>query len=129
MKRVRPSDVAVITAALTAGAEPKAPKGGRGLILRAPGNKHRKLIDTSGNLTSSGKWYYEALGTAAPVLDGWGINEPVKRGNTESIKLTTGGTVRLRSWDPVKGDWVFYRRWARVLQERCRPLHCSLSDL
>ena len=83
-------DHGAIDAAITANEQPRAPVGGRCLLLGVPGGRVRKLMDAAGVLTPTGEYYYSAIAQEAPrhALDY--AQQPERRGNRTSVKLLDG---------------------------------------
>ena len=62
------ADKLLIDAAIAANEEPRAPRGGRGLLLSIPGGKRpRRLMDIAGKLTDAGTYFYEKAAREAPT--------------------------------------------------------------
>ena len=96
-----------VDAAIAANAQPRAPAGGRGLLLGVPGGRARKLMTATGALTPTGEYYYSRLAQEAPrhALDY--AQQPERRGNRTSVKLLDGRKAIVRSWDPVRSEWRY----------------------
>jgi hypothetical protein len=73
-----------IDAAITVGAQPKAPRGGLGLILPT-GVRSRTLYDKNG-ITAAGKYYYDKTGIAPPGNFDY-QQDATRKGRSQYIKL------------------------------------------
>ena len=76
-----------IDAAITVGAQPKAPRNGIGLILPT-GARSRTLYDKNG-MTAAGKYYYDKTGIAPPGKFDY-QQDATRKGRSQYIKLLDG---------------------------------------
>ena len=106
-RRLLDSVKAAIDAAVASNQQPRAPKAARGLVLSIPGGRARKIMDTKGNLTPAGKYFYEKTSQQAPNR-GFDFNqEPTRRGNRVQASLLDGQRATVRTWDGVQRKWRF----------------------
>ena len=98
-----------VNAAIVAGEEPRAPTRGPGLILRIPGGKARRLIETNGHLTPAGAHFYERTAREPPTAGIDPTAAPTRQGARLLIKLLNGKTSAVRTWDGVQRRWRFTR--------------------
>ena len=101
------ADKLLIEAAIAANEEPRAPKGGRGLLLSIPGKRPRRLMDLAGNLTDAGTYYYEKAAREAPTHGFDKKQEPTWRGARVHIEMLDGATAAVKTWDNINGQWKF----------------------
>ena len=102
------ADRNAIDEAIAAGALPRPPIRGRGLVYGLLGTKPRRLMDEVGNLTPAGQYYYEVTARAPPKPGPGAFDphqEPTRRGNRYYAKLLDGTKAVLRTFDPVKQEW------------------------
>ena len=104
---MKPAERTAIDAAIAARNEPRAPSGGRGLILSIPAARYKTLVDTKGVRTKFGDYYYNKVETPAPDR-GFDYNQvAVRVGRRETIKLLDGSTVTARTWNPRTDTYKF----------------------
>ncbi len=103
-QRVRVQVKKQIDAAIAAGAQPKAPRSGLGLVLPT-GARFRTLYDKKG-LTAAGKYYYEKSGLPEPGKFDY-QQDAVRKGGGRSqyIKLLDGKQKKVSTWDNVNREW------------------------
>ncbi len=82
-QRVRNLVKAQIDASIAAGATPKTPESGIGLVLPTE-VRHGTIIDKSG-VTPAGKYYYAKWGVDAPTS--FYTQDAVRKGRSQYIKL------------------------------------------
>ena len=86
------ADKLLIEAAIAANEEPRAPKGGRGLLLSIPGKRPRRLMDLAGNLTPAGTCFRFAKSASASACFEWSFVRP----SVEDLLLQAKG-ARVRA--------------------------------
>ena len=91
-----------IDAAVAAGAQPKAPRSGLGLVLPT-GARFRTLYDKKG-LTAAGKYYYEKSRIPPPGQFDF-QQDAVRKGRSQFIKLLDGTQKKISTWDNVQREW------------------------
>ena len=107
MTTLKPAERSAIDAAIAAHNEPRAPNGGRGLILSIPAARYKTLVDAKGARTKFGAYYYGKVETPAPDR-GFDYNQVAKRvGRRETIQLLDGSTVMARTWNPRTDTYKF----------------------
>ena len=87
MTRLRQNVKAQIDAAISVGAQPKAPRNGLGLVLPS-GARFRTLYDKKG-ITAAGEYYYEKSGIAPPGKFDF-QQDAVRKGKSNFITLLDG---------------------------------------
>ena len=86
--------------AIQAGATPKVPRSGLGLIL--PYAKQRKvLVSQAGTLTAAGEHYYRTTDTTPPGSFDF-AQEPERHGRSLMIRLLDGTKKAVSRFDPVE---------------------------
>ena len=103
MTTLRPQVRRSIDAAIEVGGQPKAGRGGLGLILPTPGARFRVLYDQKG-LTAAGRYYYEKSGIAPPGQFDY-TQDAVRRGRSQYIKLLDGKEKKISTWDNLQRKW------------------------
>ena len=101
-QRVRAQAKTQIDQAIQAGAQPKAPRSGIGLVITA-GTRYRTLYDRNG-LTGIGKYYYDKSGIPPPGQFSW-TQDSVRKGRSQYIKLLDGTQKKISTWDNVNREW------------------------
>ena len=103
-RRIRAPVKSQLDQAIAAGAQPKAPRSGLGLVLAA-GTRFRTLYDKNG-ITAAGSYYYDATGIAPPGKFDY-QQDAVRKPGTRSqyIKLLDGTTKKISTWDNVAREW------------------------
>ena len=86
-RRIRAPVKSQIDQAIAAGAQPKAPRSGLGLVLAA-GTRFRTLYDKNG-ITAAGSYYYDTTGIAPPGKFDY-QQDAVRKGRSQYIKLLDG---------------------------------------
>ena len=66
MTTLKPAERTAIDAAIAAHNQPRAPTGGRGLILSIPAARYKTLVDSKGARTKFGNYYYGKVDAPAP---------------------------------------------------------------
>ncbi len=93
-----------INASIAAGAQPRVPRSGIGLIL--PNGRQRKvLVDQSGKLTAAGSHYYEQTGQTPPGRFDW-AQTPERAGRSLFIKLLDGSKKAVSRFDAVSKQFA-----------------------
>ena len=103
----RSFDQTAIDAAIAANEQPRVPKSARGLVIGVPGERARRLMDSSGTLTNTGQYYYETTAQQAPAGGLDYAQQPVRRGNRTTVKLLDGRRAGVRSWESVCREWKY----------------------
>ena len=106
-----------IEAARAANEEPRAPKGGRGLLSSIPGKRPRRLMDIAGDLTPAGTYYYEKAAREAPTHGFDKKQEPTRKGARVHIKMLDGTTAAVKTWDNTGGQWKFTKLGKRLYKD------------
>ncbi len=103
-QRLRQNVKAQIDAAISVGAQPKAPRNGLGLVLPS-GARFRTIYDKKG-LTAAGEYYYEKSGIPPPGKFDF-QQDPFRKPGTRSlyIKLLDGTQKKVSTWDNVNREW------------------------
>ncbi len=104
---------AAIHRELAAGLRPRTVGGSRGLIVpippAVPGRKstYRALLDKHGELTKSGKYFYEKLKEEPPNRNFDPNQQAVAapRGKSETILLRDGSRATVRTYNHLKKNW------------------------
>ena len=90
--------------AIAAGATPKVPRSGLGLIL--PHAKQRKvLVNQAGVLTPAGKHFYEKTDTTPPGKFDF-TQEPQRAGRSLMIKLLDGSSKAVSRFDAALKSFI-----------------------
>ena len=76
------------------------------LVLSLGGRKQMILRQNNGNLTQAGV-HWERLTGRNLNLGGFKAQKPIRKGNTETIKLRNGERAITRRYDTVKQEWKF----------------------
>ena len=93
-----------INASIAAGAQPRVPRSGIGLVL--PNGRQRKvLVDQSGKLTAAGSHYYEQTGQTPPGRFDW-AQTPERAGRSLFIKLLDGSKKAVSRFDAVSKQFA-----------------------
>ena len=92
-----------IDQAIAAGAQPKAPRNGIGLVLPS-GVRFRTLYDKHGRQTAAGRYFYEKSGIPPPGKFDF-QQDAVRKGRSQYIKLLDGTQKKVSTWDNVKREW------------------------
>ena len=90
--------------AISSGNQPRAPRGGMGLVLSA-GARYRTLLNAKG-LTPAGSYYYQKKGIAPPTQFDY-EQDAVRKGSSLFIKTLDNQQRRIGTWDPVKNEWKY----------------------
>ena len=91
-----------IDAAITARAQPKAPRNGIGLILPTSA-RSRTLYDKNG-ITAAGKYYYDKTGIPPPGKFDY-QQDATRKGTSQYIKLLDGTQKKISTWDNINREW------------------------
>ena len=78
------------------------------LLLR-DGRSSRVLVDSGGRLTVHGAAYEAHSGEALPTVGFDNTQTPVRKGNTETIKMRGGKDSVVRRFDLATGDFNYTR--------------------
>ena len=97
--RVRAEAKTQISAAIAAGAQPRAPRSGIGLVLPT-GARFRTLFNNTG-LTAAGRYYYDQTGIAPPGKFDF-EQDAVRKGRSQYIKLLDGTQKKYRRGTPSR---------------------------
>ena len=100
--RVRAEAKTQIDAAIAAGAQPRAPRSGIGLVLPT-GARFRTMFNHTG-LTTAGRYYYDQTGIAPPGKFDF-QQDAVRKGRNQYIQLLDGTQRKVSTWDSVKKEW------------------------
>ena len=103
-----------IDSAIAAGAQPKAPRSGLGLVLRT-GTRFRTLFDRDG-ITGAGKYYYDQVGIAPPKKFNY-QQDAIRRGASQYITLLDG-TTKKSVHGTTSTENGSLLRWARLFMQR-----------
>ncbi len=98
---LKDTDKLLMDAAIAANEEPRAPKGGRGLLLNISGKRARRLMDVAGNLTAVGTYFYTQSAREAPTHGFDQREEPTRKGSRVQIKLLDGATAAVKTWGNI----------------------------
>ena len=103
MNRLRQQVKTALDAAITAGAQPSAPKSGLGLVVKTPVGRFRTLVDKKG-ITPAGEYYYQKNGLPPPKSFEF-QKDTTRKGRTQYIKLLDGTQKAVSRWDNVNREW------------------------
>ena len=103
MNRLRQPVKTALDAAITAGAQPSAPRSGLGLVVKTPAGRFRTLVDKKG-LTPAGKYYYEKSGLPPPRSFDY-QQDTTRKGRTQYIRILDGSSKAVSRWDNVNREW------------------------
>ena len=95
VRRLRTEAKSQIDAAIQAGAQPRAPRSGLGLVLEA-GPRFRTLFDKNG-ITPAGSYYFEKSGKVPPSKFDYN-QDPIRKGRSQYIKLLDGNLKKISTW-------------------------------
>ena len=99
--RARATAKSQIDAAIASGAQPRAPRSGRGLALPT-GARFRTLYKNAG-LTAAGRYFYDQTGIAPPGKFNF-QQDAVRKGRSQYIKLLDGTQKKVSTWDSVNKE-------------------------
>ncbi len=107
-KRLGGADKKKADAATAASSMPRAPTGGRGLLLSIPGRRQgMRLVDEHGTLAAGGTYYCETTGSVAPDRRFEYIQKPTRREARIQTRLLDGSQSTVQSWDGEKRQGRF----------------------